>query len=162
MEDKKILVIDDDLNLGQAIKLTFSRAGAEVFTAIDGRDGLRQFYEHRPDLVILDVRMPDIDGWETCRQIRLLSNVPIIMLTTLDRDEDVLRGFDFGADDFVTKPFSREVLLARARAVIRRVELINEATDHSAYHDHYLTIDLHKRRVIVNEWVNRWLGTTRL
>ena len=70
MQDKKILVIDDDVSLGQAIRLTFARAGAEVFTAIDGRDGLRQFYEHRPDLVILDVRMPDIDGWETCRQIR--------------------------------------------------------------------------------------------
>lgn len=150
MEDKKILVIDDDLNLGQAIKLTFARVGAEVFTAVDGRDGLRQFYEHRPDLVILDVRMPDIDGWETCRQIRLLSNVPIIMLTTMDKDEDVLRGFDFGADDFVTKPFSREVLLARARAVLRRVELLNEASDQSAYNDGHLNIDLRKRRVMVN------------
>ena len=124
--------------------------GAEVFTAIDGRDGLRQFYEHRPDLVILDVRMPDIDGWETCRQIRLLSNVPIIMLTTMDKDEDILRGFDFGADDFVTKPFSREVLLARARAVIRRVELLNGAADHSVYSDDYLNIDLRKRRVMVD------------
>ena len=77
MNDKKILIIDDDVNLGQTIKLTFARVGAEVFTAVDGRDGLRQFYEYRPDLVILDVRMPDINGWETCRQIRLLSNVPI-------------------------------------------------------------------------------------
>jgi len=150
MQNKKILVIDDDVNLGQAIRLTFSRTGAEVFTAVDGRDGLRQFYEHRPDLVILDVRMPDIDGWETCRQIRLLSNVPIIMLTTLDKDEDVLRGFDYGADDFVTKPFSRDVLLARVRAVLRRVELLNEADDHAIYNDDYLNIDLRKRRVIVD------------
>ena len=150
MRGKKILVIDDDINLGQAIKLTFARAGAEVLTAVDGRDGLRQFYEHRPDLVILDVRMPDIDGWETCRQIRLLSNVPIIMLTTMNRDEDILQGFDYGADDFVTKPFSREVLLARARAVMRRTELLNEAEDHSIYHDQYLNIDLRKRRIIVN------------
>lgn len=150
MHDKKILVIDDDVNLGQAIKMTFARAGAEVFTAVDGRDGLRQFYEHRPDLVILDVRMPDIDGWETCRQIRLLSNIPIIMLTTMDKDEDVLRGFDYGADDFVTKPFSREVLLARARAVLRRVELLNEADTQSLYSDGYLSIDLRKRRILVN------------
>lgn len=150
MEDKKILVIDDDHNLVQMIKLTFARAGAEVYTAIDGRDGLRQFYEHRPDLVILDVRMPDIDGWETCRQIRLLSDVPIIMLTTMDKEEDVLRGFDFGADDFVTKPFSRDVLLARARAVIRRVELLNETADQSVYSDEYLSVDLHRRRVIVD------------
>ena len=144
MQDKKILVIDDDVSLGQAIRLTFARTGAEVFTAVDGRDGLRQFYEHRPDLVILDVRMPDIDGWETCRQIRLLSNVPIIMLTTLDKDEDILRGFDYGADDFVTKPFSRDVLLARARAVLRRVELLNEAEDHAVYNDDHLNIDLEK------------------
>jgi two-component system, OmpR family, response regulator MprA len=116
MNGKKILIIDDDVNLGQTIKLTFARVGAEVFTAVDGRDGLRQFYENRPDLVILDVRMPDINGWETCRQIRLLSNVPIIMLTTLDNDEDIIRGLDYGADDFVTKPFSRDVLLARARS----------------------------------------------
>ncbi|MCB0063094.1 MAG: response regulator transcription factor [Caldilineaceae bacterium] len=150
MEDKKILVIDDDHNLVQMIKLTFVRAGAEVYTAVDGRDGLRQFYEHRPDLVILDVRMPDIDGWETCRQIRLLSDVPIIMLTTMDKEEDVLRGFDYGADDFVTKPFSRDVLLARARAVMRRVELLNEAADQSVYSDEYLSIDLHRRRVIVD------------
>ncbi len=150
MQGKKILVIDDDVNLGQAIKLTFARAGAEVFTAVDGRAGLRQFYEHRPDLVILDVRMPDIDGWETCRQIRLLSNVPVIMLTTMDKDEDVLRGFDYGADDFVTKPFSRDVLLARARAVLRRVELLSEGDDHAIYNDAHLNIDLHKRRIIVN------------
>lgn len=150
MDGKKILIIDDDVNLGQTIKLTFARAGAEVFTAVDGRDGLRQFYEYRPDLIILDVRMPDINGWETCRQIRLLSNVPIIMLTTLDNDEDVIRGLDYGADDFVTKPFSREVLLARARAVLRRAELLNEAEDSSLYNDGYLLIDVRKHRVQVN------------
>ena len=150
MNGKKILIIDDDVNLGQTIKLTFARAGAEVFTAVDGRDGLRQFYENRPDLVILDVRMPDINGWETCRQIRLLSNVPIIMLTTLDNDEDVIRGLDHGADDFVTKPFSRDVLLARARAVLRRSELLAEPEEQFGYNDGYLVIDLRKHRVQVN------------
>jgi two-component system, OmpR family, alkaline phosphatase synthesis response regulator PhoP len=150
MNDKKILIIDDDVNLGQTIKLTFARVGAEVFTAVDGRDGLRQFYEYRPDLVILDVRMPDINGWETCRQIRLLSNVPIIMLTTLDNDEDVIRGLDYGADDFVTKPFSREVLLARARAVLRRSEQLADPEDLQIYNDSYLLIDLRKHRVQVD------------
>lgn len=149
MDGKKILVIDDDVNLGQTIKFTFTRSGAEVFTALDGREGLRQFFEQRPDLVILDVRMPDMDGWETCRQIRLLSNVPIIMLTTLDRDEDIVRGLDYGADDFMTKPFSREVLLARARAVVRRADSIHEPDDHAVYNDSYLYIDLRKRRVLV-------------
>ena len=150
MNDKKILIIDDDVNLGQTIKLTFARVGAEVFTAVDGRDGLRQFYEYRPDLVILDVRMPDINGWETCRQIRLLSNVPIIMLTTLDNDEDVIRGLDYGADDFVTKPFSREILLARARAVLRRSEQLADPEDLQIYNDSYLLIDLRKHRVQVD------------
>jgi len=150
MHGKKILIIDDDVNLGQTIKLTFARVGAEVFTAVDGRDGLRQFYENRPDLVILDVRMPDINGWETCRQIRLLSNVPIIMLTTLDNDEDIIRGLDYGADDFVTKPFSRDVLLARARAVLRRTELSTEPEDQLLYNDSYLLIDLRKHRIEVN------------
>ena len=150
MNDKKILIIDDDVNLGQTIKLTFARTGAEVFTAVDGRDGLRQFYEYRPDLVILDVRMPDINGSETCRQIRLLSNVPIIMLTTLDNDEDVIRGLDYGADDFVTKPFSRDVLLARARAVLRRSEQLAEPEDQQSYNDSYLLIDLRKHRVQVD------------
>lgn len=150
MNGKKILIIDDDVNLGQTIKLTFVRAGAEVYTAVDGRDGLRQFYEYRPDLIILDIRMPDINGWETCRQIRLLSNVPIIMLTTLDNDEDVIRALDYGADDFVTKPFSRDVLLARARAVLRRTELFAGSEAQSVYNDGYLLIDLRKHRVLVN------------
>ncbi len=113
MQGKKILVIDDDYSLCQMIKFSFNRAGAQVFTANDGREGLHQFYSQRPDLVVLDVRMPDIDGWEACRQIRMLSSVPIIMLTTLDKDEEIIRGLNFGADDFVTKPFSREVLMAR-------------------------------------------------
>lgn len=70
-----------------------------------GWDGFRQFYEQRPDLIVLDVRMPDIDGWETCQQIRLLANVPIIMLTTLDKDQEIVHGLNCGAHDFVTKPF---------------------------------------------------------
>jgi DNA-binding response OmpR family regulator len=148
MEEKKILVIDDDVNLLQSIKFTFVRAGAEVITAVDGREGLHRFYEDCPDLVILDVRMPDIDGWETCRQIRLFSNVPIIMLTTLNKDEEVIRGLDYGADDFVTKPFSREVLLARARALLRRSESPGELGQ-TTYSDDHLYISLEKRRVLV-------------
>jgi DNA-binding response OmpR family regulator len=149
MEEKKILVIDDDVNLLQSIKFTFMRAGAEVVTAMDGREGLHRFYEERPDLVILDVRMPDIDGWETCRQIRIFSNVPIIMLTTMNKDEDIIRGLDYGADDFVTKPFSRDVLLARARALLRRSETPAEGDGQTTYSDDHLLINLAKRRVLV-------------
>jgi DNA-binding response OmpR family regulator len=149
MENKKILVIDDDVNLSQMIKFTFSRAGALVYTAVDGREGLHRFYEHRPDLVILDVRMPDVDGWETCRQMRMFSNVPVIMLTTLNKDEEIIRGLDCGADDFVSKPFSREVLLARARALLRRTEAPFELDGQATYSDDYLVVNLEKRRVLV-------------
>jgi DNA-binding response OmpR family regulator len=149
MENKKILVIDDDVNLSQMIKFTFSRAGALVYTAVDGREGLHRFYEHRPDLVILDVRMPDVDGWETCRQMRMFSNVPVIMLTTLNKDEEIIRGLDCGADDFVSKPFSREVLLARARALLRRTEAPFELDGQVTYSDDYLVVNLEKRRVLV-------------
>ena len=148
MHGKKILVIDDDYSLCQMIKFSFNRAGAQVFTAHDGREGLHQFYNHRPDLVVLDVRMPDIDGWEACRQIRMLSNVPIIMLTTLDKDEEIIRGLNFGADDFVTKPFSREVLMARVLALLRRAETPVEIGSPS-YRDNYLVIDLEKHLVFV-------------
>lgn len=149
MKHKKILVIDDDVNLLQSLKFTFARAGAQVFAAVDGREGLHRFYEERPDLVILDVRMPDIDGWETCRQIRMFSTVPIIMLTTLSKEDEIIRGLDTGADDFVTKPFSREVLLARARALLRRAETPAVSENEPAYCDEHLVIDLAVRRVLV-------------
>lgn len=149
MQGTRILVIDDDISLCQTIKYTFSRVGADVITATDGRDGLQQFYRYRPDLVLLDVRMPGIDGWEACRQIRLMSSVPIIMLTTLHKDEEIVRGLDLGADDFVTKPFSREVLLARARALLRRTEQINAEPTMTGYSDNYLTVNLEKRRIFV-------------
>lgn len=149
MESKKILIIDDDINLLQSMKFTFARAGADIQTAVDGREGLRHFYEQRPDLVLLDVRMPGLDGWETCRQIRLRSAVPIIMLTTLNRDDEIVRGLDCGADDFVTKPFNREVLLARVRALLRRAETHPEEDAPITYADEHLAINVPKRRVWV-------------
>lgn len=148
MHDKKILVVDDDVNLAQMIKFTFTKAGAAVYTASGGHEGLHLFYEQRPDLVILDVRMPDLDGWETCRQIRLFSNVPVIMLTSLNKDEEIIRGLDYGADDFVSKPFSREVLLARARALLRRAEGPSEIDSSTIYIDDYLIVNLEHHRVL--------------
>lgn len=146
MHKKKVLIIDDDINLCQIVKFAFTREGADVYTALDGQEGLQKFFEHRPDLVILDIRMPDIDGWETCRQIRLLSSTPIIMLTTVNQENEIVKGLDCGADDFVLKPFSHNVLMARARAVLRRSDLSDEPNS-SVYSDGYLTIDLDKRRV---------------
>lgn len=150
MQDKKILVVDDDINLCHSIKIGFSKEGAQVFTAIDGRTGLQQLYEHKPDLVILDIRMPEMDGWETCRQIRMLSNVPIIMLTSLNQEHEIIRGLNYGADDFVTKPFSRDVLAARVAAVLRRADLPSESKHQTSFADDYLTIDIERRKVLVD------------
>lgn len=148
MQGKKILVVDDDVNLSQMIKFTFTKVGAEVYTASGGHEGLHLFYEQRPDLVILDVRMPDLDGWETCRQIRLFSHVPVIMLTSLNKDEEIIRGLDYGADDFVSKPFSREVLMARARALLRRADGPPETGSQATYIDKHLIINLENHRVL--------------
>ena len=147
LHDSKILVIDDDPELLELVRLLFARAGAHVLTALDARQGLRQFYDHRPDLVILDLMMPGLDGWDTCQRLRELSEVPIIMLTALNQTDSIVRGLDHGADDYVTKPFANRVLLARARARLRRAELSAPGQKPLVYDDGYLAIDLDRRRV---------------
>lgn len=149
MQPKNVLIIDDDPELLQLVDLIFSRAGSRVFTAVNGREGLRQFYAHQPDLVILDLMIPDMDGWEICRQIRQLSDVPLIMLTVINREAEIIRGLNYGADDYVTKPFNPEVLLARARATLRRAALPPPLEAPSVYNDGYLMIDLKQHRVAV-------------
>jgi two-component system KDP operon response regulator KdpE len=149
LKDKTVLVIDDDPSLGQMVQLAFTVEGAKAVTAGDGQDGLRQFYAHRPDLVILDIRMPDIDGWEVLRQIRVMADTPVILLTTLSEDQDIVRGLDYGADDFISKPFNRGVLLARARAVLRRAQLDKEQTTSETFQDDWLVINLSERQVVV-------------
>lgn len=148
-ENQKILIIDDDRDLAGMVELLFLTEGAEVRTAADGREGLKIFYSFRPDVVILDVVMPELNGWETCHQIRLMADTPIIMLTTMSDDQDIVRGLEYGADDFVTKPFSPEVLKARVAAVMRRVKTESEQLSQPhLYQDEYLTIDLKQRQVI--------------
>jgi DNA-binding response OmpR family regulator len=150
VKGKKVLLIDDDVNILDITGAAFRQAGAEVITAANGVEGVRRLYDHRPDLVILDIIMPKMDGWETCRQIRLLSDIPVIMLTSLKSDEEMIRGLDSGADDFVSKPFATDILLARVRAVLRRSALRGKMEVSHAYIDDYLNIDLEGRRVLVN------------
>jgi len=145
MQGTKILVIDDDFELCQSIKIGLLKEGATVCTAHDGRAGVRLFHEYRPDLVLLDIRLPEMSGWEVCRQIRLLSDVPIVMLTSLNKDNDIVRGLESGADDFVSKPCRHQVLVARLRAVLRRTEPLEQ--NHATYDDGYLAVDLDKRQV---------------
>jgi DNA-binding response OmpR family regulator len=150
MEEKRVLVVDDDPALLPLIEYTFAREGYDVLTACDGKEALREFFAHKPDLVILDIMMPRMDGWETCRRIREVSDVPIVMLTARGQDEDIVRGLEYGADDYLTKPFSIKVLLAHARAVLRRAALpAVEYAEPTTYADDFLTVDLKERRVTV-------------
>ena len=148
MGNTKVLVVDDDPALLPLIEYTFAREDYEVHCASDGKEALRQFFAHHPDLVILDIMMPRMDGWETCRRIREVSDVPIVMLTARGQDEDVIRGLEYGADDYLTKPFSIKVLVAHARAVLRRAALPPvDDSESTTYADDYLTVDLKERRV---------------
>ena len=116
----KVMVVDDEESLLEAIRYALSREGMEVVTAADGGEALRDFEAERPDLVVLDLMLPTLNGWDVCRRIRATSQVPILMLTARDAEVDRVVGLEMGADDYVTKPFSLRELVARVRALLRR------------------------------------------
>ncbi len=116
----KVLLIDDNRIDRKIAVDALTHGGFTVEQASDGRSGLRHLHEDRPDIIVLDVMMPDMDGWKVCERIREVCDTPIIMLTSLNREEDMIRGLDLGADDFVSKPVSPTHLMARIRAVLRR------------------------------------------
>jgi two-component system KDP operon response regulator KdpE len=119
----KLLLIDDDKGLTELLGNFLNNQDYHVLAANDGKEGIRFFFEHNPALVILDVTMPQRDGWEVLERIREMSEVPVIMLTARGEEENILRGFDLGADDYVTKPFSFAQLAARIGAVLNRADL---------------------------------------
>jgi two-component system alkaline phosphatase synthesis response regulator PhoP len=121
MAGKRVLVVDDDVKTVELVKLYLNRDGYRVFTAYDGVEALRLARESHPDLIVLDLMLPGIDGLQVCRTLRSESDVPIIMLTAKTTDQNKLTGLDLGADDYVTKPFSPKELAARVRAVLRRL-----------------------------------------
>jgi len=121
MAGKRILVVDDDVKTVELVKLYLDRDGYRVLTAYDGIEALHLAREGHPDLIVLDLMLPGIDGLEICRTLRNESDVPIIMLTARVTDQDKLAGLDLGADDYVTKPFSPRELAARVRTVLRRL-----------------------------------------
>jgi two-component system alkaline phosphatase synthesis response regulator PhoP len=121
MAGKRVLVVDDDAKTVELVKLYLKRDGYRVLTAYDGIEALRLAREGHPDLIVLDLMLPGIDGLEVCRTLRNESDVPVIMLTAKTTDQDKLVGLDLGADDYVTKPFSPRELAARVRAVLRRL-----------------------------------------
>lgn len=143
---ERILIIDDDPTLAEMIGMRLETHGYEVLSARLGKEGLRLAYEKHPDLIILDVMMPDMDGWETCRRLRDMSDVPIVMLTAKVEEEDVVRGFRLGADDYVKKPFSVQELEERVRAILKRSSS-NERDPEMVYDDGILRIDLENQQV---------------
>lgn len=120
MAGKKVLVVDDDVKTVELVKLYLNRDGYRVITAYNGTDALQMARENHPDLIVLDLMMPGMNGLDVCRTLRKESDVPIIMLTALTTDDDRLNGLNYGADDYMTKPFSPRELAARVRAVLRR------------------------------------------
>ena len=149
---QKILVVDDEPSLVRLVTKVLADSGYEVSSASDGQEALRAVFAGKPDLVLLDVVMPRMDGWQTCSRIREMSNVPVIMLTgTSTSEEDVARGIDYGADDYILKPVGNKQLVAKVRAVLRRAELPSSLdTKPTTYDDGYLAADLDERKVIVD------------
>ena len=146
-----VLVIDDDATLLGLLAEHLSRASYHVITAASGTAGLQTFYDHHPDLVILDVMMPRMDGWAVCERIRERSDVPIIMLTAKGEEQDRLRGFHLGVDDYVVKPFSFAELVARVGAILARSRRAPPETHHPApIVRGDVVIDLSERRVTRN------------
>ena len=120
MSAAPILVVDDDPDLRDLVRELLERAGHSVRTAANGREALKLLFDVRPQLIVLDVTMPDIDGWATLERVRDVTDVPVLMLTARDAELEKVRGLKAGADDYVTKPFGRQELLARVEALLRR------------------------------------------
>ncbi len=144
---KKILVVDDEPKIIQLTQDYLENAGFSVMSAGDGERALTVIQVEKPDLVVLDLGLPDMDGLDVCRLIRKTSNLPIIMLTARDEETDKLVGLELGADDYITKPFSPKELVARVRSVLRRSELAQEEREVIRVGD--VTLDLPRMRVTV-------------
>ena len=142
----KVLIVDDDVDTLDITAYALRREGYTVVTAVDGRQALQRWESEKPDLVILDIVLPKLNGLETCRKIRSESNVPVLMLTARDQDEDVVRGLEFGADDYIVTPFSHKQLMARIRTTMRgtRAHQPVNQTDQVAAGDMALDVEAHE------------------
>jgi DNA-binding response OmpR family regulator len=139
-----VLVVDDDADVRELVAELLARAGYSVSQAPNGREALKLLFDERPDLVLLDISMPELDGWATLERIRELSDVPVLMLSALGAELEKVRALRAGADDYVTKPFGRQELLARVESLLRRAPS-PEVRD--AYRDSLLEVDFSQRRV---------------
>jgi len=145
----KILAVDDEQRMVRFIQLNLEQDGFEVVTAYNGKEALEQVRTQLPDLILLDIMMPDINGFEVLKKIREVNNVPVIMLTAKGEEDDRIQGLELGADDYITKPFSPRELVSRIRAVLRRTKSFKEDQVDQIIVDDRLTIDFSRREVWV-------------
>ncbi len=145
---EKILIVDDDKNISELLRIYLVKEGYEPLTAFDGEEALAVFNEERPDLVLLDVMMPKLDGWQVCREIRRSCTTPVIMLTAKGETFDKVLGFDLGADDYIVKPFDAKEVIMRIKAVLRRVN--PKSTDTKEVRFDKLSINLSNYVMTVN------------
>lgn len=149
MSKTRILVVDDDEKLTHLLQIFLSRNGFDVSVADSGQEGLKLAYQVHPDLIILDVMMPGMNGLVTCERLREISDVPIVMLTAKGTEQDIVVGLEKGADDYIVKPFRVAELLARIKAVLRRSKGQSDVEETGVYADGELVINFSRRQVIV-------------
>ncbi|MBK8049463.1 MAG: response regulator transcription factor [Anaerolineales bacterium] len=147
---KTVLVVDDEPRMVRFVKMNLDLEGYLTLEANNGFQALEKVRDHQPDLVLLDVEMPGMDGFETLRRIREVSDAAVIMLTVRSEEDDRIKGLDLGADDYITKPFSPRELSSRIRAVLRRLEQQGRPEDQIVTVDERLQVDLQRRQAIVN------------
>lgn len=151
LKDRRILVVDDEERMVRFIRLNLEHDGFRVIEAFNGTQAINKVRSNLPDLVLLDIMMPDIDGFEVLRIIREVSTIPVIMLTAKGEEDDRVRGLELGADDYITKPFSPRELVSRVKAVLRRTETASGSTHGVIEVDSRLKLDFDRREVWVND-----------
>jgi DNA-binding response OmpR family regulator len=152
-QSRLILVVDDEARMVRFIQLNLEHDGFQVISAYNGREALEQVRSQLPNLVLLDVMMPDLDGFEVLKRIRDQSSVPVIMLTAKGEEDDRVHGLELGADDYITKPFSPRELVSRVRAVLRRTETESNVTSGIIEVDDRLKLDFNRREIWINDQI---------
>jgi DNA-binding response OmpR family regulator len=146
---EKILLIEDDIEFINLTRTWLHNAGYEVFTAGDGVEGMRRVFSSRPDIVILDANIPKMDGWEVCRRIRDMSEIPVLMVTVNGQKSDKLKGFNMGADDYLAKPIDFHELIARVQAILRRTRSASRDNRSTTFNNGDIEVDWGSRQVWV-------------
>ncbi len=152
MDAKKVLIIEDEQSISDIIKFNLTKEGFEVETAYDGQEGLDMALSHNPNLILLDVMLPSMDGFQVCKKIRESKNTPILMLTAKEEEVDKVLGLELGADDYITKPFGMRELIARIKANIRRTEFVDDLKNEPSNVQNFgnLAIDMNRYEVRKN------------